>query len=223
MIQLGLRNVRLKAIAANKAEAIHMAGNLLVESGNIQSGYIESMMGREATANTYLGNGIAIPHGLPKDREMILETGISVVQLPQGVEWNPGEMVHLVVGIAAKSDEHLQILTNLTHVLDDEATIRQLVNTDNAQEIIDRLTRGAAAPATPAAEPDFAQGVDLVIAGKAGLHARPATSFVNLAKSFESEIRVRRGEQTANGKSLISLLKLGVEPRIERITRNARA
>lgn len=211
MIQLGLRNVRLKAIAANKADAIRMAGSLLVESGNIQSGYIESMMGREATANTYLGNGIAIPHGLPKDREMILETGISVVQLPQGVEWNPGEMVHLVVGIAAKSDEHLQILTNLTHVLDDEATIRQLVNTDNAQEIIDRLTRGAAAPATPAAEPDFAQGVDLVIAGKAGLHARPATSFVNLAKSFESEIRVRRGEQTANGKSLISLLKLGVE------------
>jgi len=54
-----------------------------------------------------LGNGIAIPHGQPQDRGLILETGIAVLQVPDGVEWNPGEIAHLVVGIAAKSDEHL--------------------------------------------------------------------------------------------------------------------
>lgn len=212
MIQLGLKNVRLNAQVANKTEAIRLAGNLLVESHNIQPGYINSMMRREETANTYLGNGIAIPHGQPKDRDLILTTGISVTQIPAGVEWNPGETVYLVVGIAAKSDEHLQILTNLTHVLDDPATIEQLTHTHKPEEIIERLTRspGDSSPST-AIEPDFEQTIDLVIPGKTGLHARPATAFVNLAKSFQSEIRVRYGEQLANGKSLMSLLKLGVE------------
>lgn len=87
------------------------------------------MVGREKVANTYLGNGIAIPHGLPKDRELILETGVSVLQVPAGVEWNPGEMVYIVVGIAAKSDEQIEVLTNLTHVLDDLTTIQRLTKT----------------------------------------------------------------------------------------------
>jgi phosphocarrier protein FPr len=65
------------------------------------------MLGREK-ANTYLGEGIAIPHGLLNDREPIKTTGIAVVEVPQGVEWNPGEQVRLVVGIAAASDEHLE-------------------------------------------------------------------------------------------------------------------
>ncbi|HEY9879214.1 MAG TPA: phosphoenolpyruvate--protein phosphotransferase [Leptolyngbyaceae cyanobacterium] len=212
MIQLGLRNVGLNVEVGSKEEAIRKAGRLLVESNYIQPGYVESMMAREATANTFLGNGIAIPHGLPKDRDLILKTGISVVQIPDGVEWNPGERVHLVVGIAAKSDEHLQILTNLTHVLDDPATIDRLTRTDNPDEIIERLTRGSSGGAARAeATADFDQFVDLPIQGKAGLHARPATAFVNLAKAFASEIRVRYRDQTANGKSLMSLLKLGVE------------
>ncbi|MBD0336236.1 MAG: HPr family phosphocarrier protein, partial [Cyanobacteria bacterium Co-bin13] len=220
MIQLGLQNVRLDAGVGSKEEAIRAAGKLLVKSGNIQPGYVESMMAREATANTFLGNGIAIPHGQPKDREMILQTGIAVVQVPDGVEWNPGERVHLVVGIAAKSDEHLQILTNLTHVLDDPATIDRLTHTQNPQEIIERLTRGSDAAGSSSGngssngaslEADFDRYVDLAITGKAGLHARPATAFVNLAKSFTSEVRVRHGNQVVNGKSLMSLLKLGVE------------
>lgn len=212
MIQLGLKNVYLKAAIATKEDAIRQAGNLLVESGNIQPGYVESMLAREATANTYLGNGIAIPHGLPRDRELILDTGISVTQIPDGVEWNPGETVYLVVGIAAKSDEHLQILMNLTHVLDDPATIQRLTHTTDPQEIIERLTRApSTGAATAPSAPDFEQFVDLVVQNKTGLHARPATTFVNLAKSFQSEIRVRHGNQEANGKSLISLLKLGVE------------
>ncbi|HEY9734982.1 MAG TPA: phosphoenolpyruvate--protein phosphotransferase [Trichocoleus sp.] len=225
MMQLGQQNVGLKVEAGSKEEAIRMAGKLLVESGHIQPGYIDSMMAREATANTFLGNGIAIPHGMPKDRELILKTGISVVQLPHGVEWNPGERVHLVVGIAAKSDEHLQILTNLTHVLDDSVTVERLTHTDNPQEIIERLTRGSAgdtgnggrngggngAANGAAAETDFDQFVDLTVPGHAGLHARPATAFVGLAKTFEADVRVRYGQQVVNGKSLMSLLKLGVE------------
>lgn len=218
MVQLGVRNVRLKASIHNKSEAIQAVGELLTESGHIEAGYVDSMLRREQQANTYLGNGIAIPHGQPKDRDLILKTGIAVVQIPAGVEWNSGEQVQLVVGIAAKSDEHLQILTNLTHVLDDEAAVQQLAHTDDPEAIIQRLTQGATrgandngqgAGATSAE--DFDQYVDLTITGGSGLHARPATAFAEIAKGFEAEIRVRHGETIANGKSLMSLLKLGAD------------
>ena len=214
MIDLRQNNIRLNAKAANKTEAIHLAGGTLVDSGNIKSGYIDSMLAREQVANTYLGNGIAIPHGLPKDRELILKTGISVTQLPDGVEWNRGEKVYLVVGIAARSDEHIEVLSNLTHVLGDAETIQRLAKTDNHDDIIETLTRKPAPKTTPA--PDdaalgFTKGVDLAISSSAGLHARPATAFVHLAKQFDSEIRVRHGDQVANGKSLVALLQLGAD------------
>ena len=212
MIRLGQEDVCLNAALKTKTDAIRQAGELLVQSGHIQPGYVESMLAREEAANTYLGNGIAIPHGLPENRELILETGISVTQVPEGVEWNPGETVYLVVGIAAKSDEHLDILRNLTHVLDDEATVQRLAHTDDPREIVHRLTqpRTEGATAQPTT-PDFEKFVDVQVQGATGLHARPATVFVNLAKSFTSEVRVRHQAQTANGKSLVSLLKLGVE------------
>ena len=150
MMKLEGSNVQLHARADSKTEAIRKVANLLVESGHIKPAYIDSMLGREKVANTYLGNGIAIPHGLPKDRELILRTGIAVMQVPAGVEWNPGETVHLVVGIAAKSDEHIEILTNLTHVLDDEKLIKRLSTTDNAEDITASLTRSAVARRRPA-------------------------------------------------------------------------
>ncbi|HEY9700233.1 MAG TPA: phosphoenolpyruvate--protein phosphotransferase [Trichocoleus sp.] len=212
MLQLDQKSVKLGATATDKTDAIRQVGDLLVNTGRMQPEYVNSMMSREKVANTFLGNSIAIPHGLPNDRHLILDTGIAVLQLPNGVEWNPGEVVRLVVGIAAKSDEHLEVLANLTHILGDEAAVESLAHTTNSAEIIHSLTNGATqAPHPPDTTPDFAKFVDVTIAGKAGLHARPATALVNQAKQFASEIRVRSGNQTADVKSLISLLKLGVE------------
>jgi phosphoenolpyruvate-protein phosphotransferase len=214
MINLGKESIRLDARARDKTEAIRLAASLLVDNGNMQPGYVESMLLREKVANTYLGNGIAIPHGLPKDRELILRTGIAVTQFPAGVQWNPGEKVSLVVAIAARSDEHIELLANLTDVLADEAAVRALAATTDPQDIIDRLTRARPAAAAPSAtatgeEGDFAKGVDVVLSVGTGLHARPATAFVEIAKGFQAEIRVRHGSRVANGKSLVSLLKLG--------------
>ncbi len=213
MLTLDNRNIKINASANHQTDAIQQVGSLLVETGYMQPEYIASMLEREKVANTYLGNGIAIPHGLPNDRELILQTGIAVLQLPAGVEWNPGELVHLVVGIAAKSDEHIEILTNLTHVLTDEATVQQLATTTDPEVIIRRLTgqRQLAAIPDAADQPDFVHAADVTLPGKLGLHARPATVLVNLAKSFQSEIYLRYNHQTANAKSLIALLKLGVE------------
>jgi multiphosphoryl transfer protein len=211
MITINSSNIKLNVRAIDKAEAINQAGTLLVNNGIMKAGYITSMMEREKVANTYLGNGIAIPHGLPKDRDLILQTGISIVQIPHGVEWNPGEQVYLVVGIAAKSDEHLEILSNLTHVLGDEDLVQRLSHTQNPDEIAASLT-GRSPLATPTeAVPDFDQYFDIAIPGRSGLHARPATALASLAKEFTSDIQIRFGAQTANAKSLLALLKLGVE------------
>ncbi|TKB24699.1 phosphoenolpyruvate--protein phosphotransferase [Desulfopila sp. IMCC35006] len=213
MMKLESNNVQLHVEAGDKIEAIRKVGEMLVESGNIKPAYIESMLNREKVANTFLGNGIAIPHGLPKDRESIIRTGIAVMQIPAGVEWNPGEIVFLIVGIAARSDEHIEILTNLTHILDNEKLIQKLSSTDDAEDIYSCLS-GRREGSQPPAErgptlQDFEKSVEVKIQGAHGLHARPATAFVELAKQFKASVHVRHKESVADGKSLVSLLKLG--------------
>ncbi len=212
MITIDERLIRVQARAADKQEAIRQAGQLLVDSGYIDAGYIASMLEREKVANTYLGNGISIPHGLPKDRDLIKQTGIAVVQVPAGVTWNPGETAHLIVGIAAKSDEHIEVLRRLTRVLGDQEQVARLVQTSDPRDIIEALTgeRPAVAPKS-ADQADYANFFDAVILNKTGLHARPAATFVDLAKRFQADIKVRHGDSVAQGKSLISLLQLGVE------------
>ena len=212
-MKLDRENIRIGSTAASKAEAIREAGTLLTQSHYIKAGYVNSMMEREKVANTFLGNGIAIPHGLPKDSDEIIRTGIAVVQIPNGVEWNSGEIVYLVVGIAARSDERIEVLSNLTTLLGDEALIRQLSVTPDPNDIIMSLTNAAAAQpaATQAQLPDFPMAIEAVIQGKLGLHARPATMFVEVAKRFAADVHVRYGEKVANGKSLNSLLQLGVK------------
>lgn len=209
MITLVPQQVRLSAAPTDKEQAIRQAAQLLVDNGNIDPGYINSMFEREKVANTYLANGIAIPHGVPADRDLIHETGIAVLQAPGGVEWKPGQTAHLIVAIAAKSDEHITVLRRLTRVLGDTALVDRLTHTADPADIIEALTGERPAPAQPAV-PDFAHGFDIVVPNAHGLHARPATNFVDLAKAFAAAVRVRYGTETADGKSMLSLLQLGV-------------
>ncbi len=212
MITIDERLVRVQARAADKQDAIRQAGQLLVDSGYIDAAYIDSMLGREKVANTYLGNGISIPHGLPENRELIKKTGIAVVQVPAGVTWNPGETAHLVVGIAAKSDEHIEVLRRLTRVLGDPEQVARLSSTTDPRDIIEALTGERPAPAPKSSDvTDYANFFDAVVLNKTGLHARPAATFVDLAKRFQADIKVRHGDTVSNGKRLMSLLQLGAE------------
>ena len=106
--------IRLDAQAATKDEAIRLAGRLLADAGYIDPDYITSLLQREQVANTFLGSGVAIPHGMIEDRHLIHHTGIAILQLPDGVEWNDGQKAYLVVAIAAQSDEHIGLLRRLT-------------------------------------------------------------------------------------------------------------
>ncbi|MGB4945715.1 MAG: PTS sugar transporter subunit IIA, partial [Candidatus Competibacter denitrificans] len=123
--------IRLDARASTKEEAIRQAGLLLADAGYIKAAYIESLLKREQVANTFLGSGVAIPHGMIDDRHLIQQTGIAILQLPEGVEWNQGQKAHLVVAIAAQSDEHISLLRRLTRLMQQPSAIDALVHADN--------------------------------------------------------------------------------------------
>ena len=107
-----------------KEEAIKMAGELLYKSGYVGKEYINGMLAREQDVSTYMGRGIAIPHGENAVKDTVKKSGIVVLQFPNGVEFGTGK-AKLVVGIAGKGDEHLAILANIAIALD-EYTDEQL-------------------------------------------------------------------------------------------------
>lgn len=126
MLELSESNIHLNAQAATKQQAIEMAASALENAGNVESGYLQGMLAREQQTSTFLGNGIAIPHGTLDTRDKVKKTGVQVFQFPQGIEWGEGNIAYVVIGIAARSDEHLALLRQLTHVLGDEDTAAKL-------------------------------------------------------------------------------------------------
>ena len=201
--------VRLAAAPATKEAAIREAAQLLTASGCIDGAYGESMLRREAVANTYLGHGVVIPHGMVEDRHLVRTSGLAVLQVPEGILWHDGQTAHLVIAIAAQSDTHITMLRRLTRLIQDEARLEHLRTTTRETDIADALSRdtvlGASGPAT-----DLRQRFDWTVDYPTGLHARPAAHWVEVAKSCPARIQVRHGVQVADAKSLIGLLQLGL-------------
>lgn len=140
---LATERIQLQATARDKTDAIRQAGQLLVDSGCVTAAYVDGMLAREETMSTYLGNGVSIPHGQFDNRADILQTGISVLQLPAGVEWEDGEKAYLVIGIAASSDEHVSVLANLAEVIEDEEMTQRLIDTVDPGLILEQLSKEA--------------------------------------------------------------------------------
>lgn len=128
--------------AVNKREAIELAGKLLWQEGHVEASYIDKMQEREEMLTTYLGNGVAIPHGTNDAKTMIKSTGISIVQLPDGVDFGEGNKARLLIGIAGVGDEHLDILSDLAIVVSEEENVERLVNATTDEEIMDIIKGG---------------------------------------------------------------------------------
>lgn len=135
MFQLSVQDIHPGASANNKEEAIRQVADALVKAGNVAEGYVNGMLAREQQTSTYLGNGIAIPHGTTDTRDQVLKTGVQVFQFPQGIRWGEDQVAYVAIGIAASSDEHLGLLRQLTHVLSDDAIAEQLKTTTSAEEL----------------------------------------------------------------------------------------
>ncbi|EOB4961553.1 fused PTS fructose transporter subunit IIA/HPr protein [Vibrio vulnificus] len=136
MLKLTSSDITLQQSADNKLDAIKSIAAALTAKGLVEQGYVEGMLNREAQNSTFLGNGIAIPHGTTDTRDLVQNTGVAVHHFPHGVDWGDGNKVYLAIGIAAKSDEHLGILKQLTKVLSADGVETRLQQATTEQEII---------------------------------------------------------------------------------------
>ncbi|MGI3063418.1 fused PTS fructose transporter subunit IIA/HPr protein [Vibrio diabolicus] len=136
MLKLNKNDITLSQSATDKFAAIKNIAQSLTDKGLVEQGYVEGMLNRENQNSTFLGNGIAIPHGTTDTRSMVKTTGVAVHHFPQGVDWGDGNTVFVAIGIAAKSDEHLGILKQLTKVLGADGVEERLRNAKNEDEII---------------------------------------------------------------------------------------
>ncbi|MDO5056279.1 MAG: phosphoenolpyruvate--protein phosphotransferase [Lautropia sp.] len=210
--------VQLAAAPADRDSAVRAAGELLIKAGFAQDTFTDSLLKRENTATTFLGQGVAIPHGMIEDKHLVRQTGLAVLQVPGGVVWGKDaegndQVVKLVVAIAAASDEHIKVLRRLTRLMRDEARLEKLKTTSNAAEIVEALTGEAAAGAGAAtagpALADFPVGKEITLGYPNGLHARPAGQWVESIRRFKSQVHVRCGDIVADARSVASLLSLG--------------
>ncbi len=128
-------NILLNLKRTSKKEAIDLAGELLVNSGYVKPDYIDSMHAREKELSTYIGNGVAIPHGDKNSKDKIIKSGIVILQYPEGIDYGDGNIAYLVIGIAGKDNEHLKILSKLSLVLEDEKLVKEIIKETDKEKV----------------------------------------------------------------------------------------
>ncbi|WP_236206724.1 phosphoenolpyruvate--protein phosphotransferase [Pseudomonas tohonis] len=136
MLELTPALVSMGLAATDKAAALQLVAGRLVGDGLAAEGYLAALQTREAQGSTYLGQGLAIPHGTPETRHLVHATGVRLLHFPDGVDWGDGQRVYLAIGIAAKSDEHLRLLQLLTRALGEGDLGDALRRAESADAII---------------------------------------------------------------------------------------
>ncbi len=127
--------------AEDKDAAIRFAGEQLVKAGFVLPSYVDAMFEREKLVSTYLGEGIAVPHGTVEAKDAVLKTGVVVCQYPEGVRFTDEDdgVAKLVIGIAAKNNEHVQVVAAITNALDSEEAIATLTSTTDVNKVLELL------------------------------------------------------------------------------------
>lgn len=131
--------IKLGQKPVTKEEAIQAAGELLEKLGYVDSTYVEAMQERERLVSTYIGMGVAIPHGTTQAKDTVKKTGIVFLQYPDGVDFG-AEKAQLVFGIAGIGDEHLDLLSKLCTLLEDPARLETLKTTNDVEWVLEQLS-----------------------------------------------------------------------------------
>ncbi len=137
---LNMDGIILNCKASSSDEAIIEVGKLLVKQGYVNEHYIEGMLKRDHSLTTYIGNDIAIPHGEFEYISDIIKTGLAVMIYPEGISWGGGN-VRVVIGIAAKNDEHMETLSIIASKFCEMDAVEQLVRCTNVLDAYELLTR----------------------------------------------------------------------------------
>lgn len=133
------KGVVLNQASVSKEDAIRAAGALLVKQGCVEEAYVDAMVEREKLVTTYMGMGIAIPHGTSEAKGSVKKTGIVLVQYPEGIDFG-GEMAQLIFGIAGIGDEHLDLLSKICEALEEEEVLEKMKTTDDVAWILEQLS-----------------------------------------------------------------------------------
>ncbi|MDR2795191.1 MAG: phosphoenolpyruvate--protein phosphotransferase [Spirochaetaceae bacterium] len=201
--------MKLGMAFSTKSEVIHEVCSLLFSAGCVEKGYEQSMLKREKAANTWLGAGLAIPHGVLEDKGMVKRDGLVVLQSPAGVDWGNGNTATLIVAIAAAGDSHISILRQMTGLLQDENKMNRLSKTRDESELKAAFLNRT--EGEDEALPDFALSREWVLDYPAGLHARPGLVWSETAKESTAVLRVRHDKKSADPRKLVALLHLGLK------------
>jgi mannitol/fructose-specific phosphotransferase system IIA component len=129
---------RVALVAVDTADALRQCGAALVEIGAATEAYAAAILEREESVSTYIGEGVAIPHGTNESREHISRAALAYLQFPDGVDWG-GMTVHVCIAIASKSEEHIEILQSLAGVLMDPksaAALREATSVDDVMNLL---------------------------------------------------------------------------------------
>ncbi|WP_179410353.1 PTS sugar transporter subunit IIA [Microbacterium esteraromaticum] len=139
MSVLTLDRVRIRPGGVTRDEALQEAVDVLVAAGAVTGDYLAAMHQRESTVSTYMGNGLAIPHGTNDAKETVLGSALSVVRYDGGVDWD-GERATFVIGIAGKDGEHLEILSQIALLFSDEDEVNRLNTVGSREELFALLS-----------------------------------------------------------------------------------
>lgn len=142
MTILSKEKIKLNAIVKDKYEAIRMVGQMLVDAGHAPQAYIEKMIDREEALSTYIGGGLAMPHGTNEAKALIRSTGMAVIIVPAGVDFGGEEPAQLIIGLAAVGDDHLDILTNVAMLVSEEEDMQRILNAASEEELISIFKAG---------------------------------------------------------------------------------
>ena len=127
-------SMMMDAAAADRDDAIRQAGGALVRSGAADGGYIEAMLEREHTVSTYIGDGIAMPHGTVAAKNAVRSEALVLLRYPDGVDWN-GDRVTLVLGVAARGRRYIALISQLAAVLLEPGRAAAMRGAETAEEV----------------------------------------------------------------------------------------
>lgn len=208
-LSVSARQILLNVEATDKNAILQIIAENLASLGFVKGDYLQPLLDREAAVSTYLINGVAIPHGVNEAKEQVTQTGVVIVQVPNGVLWNDkGDVAKLIVGIAARGKDHLELLQRLTTVVMDEDLAASLAVTTDKKDILNALNEEGYTEAE--VEEDYGVAREVTVVDAQGMHARPASILSEQAGKYsDTDIRIRNTERSASAKSMASLLAMG--------------
>jgi PTS system mannitol-specific IIA component len=131
--------VRLAESAADRDEAIRRAGQALVDTGAVDPAYVTSMLEREQSISTFVGEQVAIPHGTLEGKQFINRDALSFVRFAEPVDWGGLGEVTVAIGIAAKDNGQVEVLSELASILLDPDRAEALRSAGSVAEVIELL------------------------------------------------------------------------------------